>query len=133
MIVYIYNIGVDLYNGFNGLRHRINWTYFTVLDGLAHPLYSNKSKKLEQLKNKIDDFHKENLYISTIYPYYGPENTRYTIIGDQIISFLVNTIGLDRDDATSIKQKLLEHWQLTFGHDSTIKDKDLILNFISDF
>lgn len=40
MIVYIYNIGVDLYNGFNGLRHRINWTYFTVLDGLAHPLYS---------------------------------------------------------------------------------------------
>lgn len=41
MIVYIYNIGVDLYNGFNGLRHRINWTYFTVLDGLAHPLYSN--------------------------------------------------------------------------------------------
>ena len=42
MIVYIYNIGVDLYNGFNGLRHRINWTYFTVLDGLAHPLYSNR-------------------------------------------------------------------------------------------
>ena len=40
MIVYIYNIGVDLYNGFNGLRHRINWTYFAVLDGLAHPLYS---------------------------------------------------------------------------------------------
>ena len=40
MIVYIYNIGVDLYNGFNGLRHRIDWTYFTVLDGLAHPLYS---------------------------------------------------------------------------------------------
>lgn len=40
MIVYIYNIGVDLYNGFNGLRHRINWTYYTVLDGLAHPLYS---------------------------------------------------------------------------------------------
>lgn len=40
MIFYIYNIGVDLYNGFNGLRHRINWTYFTVLNGLAHPLYS---------------------------------------------------------------------------------------------
>ena len=55
MIVYIYNIGVDLYNGFNGLRHRINWTYFTVLDGLAHPLYSSigaKNKK-EVIKNKI--------------------------------------------------------------------------------
>ncbi|MFR4016334.1 MAG: hypothetical protein ACLT0A_07560 [Holdemanella porci] len=44
MIVYIYNIDVDLYNGFNGLRHRINWTYFTVLDGLAHPLYSDEFK-----------------------------------------------------------------------------------------
>jgi len=43
MIFYIYNIGVDLYNGFNGLRHRINWTYFTVLDGLAHPLYSKET------------------------------------------------------------------------------------------
>ena len=54
MIVYIYNIGVDLYNGFNGLRHRINWTYFTVLDGLAHPLYSftinEKNAKLFNIK-----------------------------------------------------------------------------------
>ena len=48
MIVYIYNIGVDLYNGFNGLRHRINWTYFTVLDGLAHPLYSANYLKLNE-------------------------------------------------------------------------------------
>ena len=58
MIVYIYNIGVDLYNGFNGLRHRINWTYFTVLDGLAHPLYSfdygnfrYKSNILQKINN----------------------------------------------------------------------------------
>ena len=36
---------MDLYNGFNGLRHRINWTYFTVLDGLAHPLYSINIKE----------------------------------------------------------------------------------------
>ena len=49
MIVYIYNIGVDLYNGFNGLRHRINWTYFTVLDGLAHPLYSHSKMTLDWL------------------------------------------------------------------------------------
>lgn len=52
MIVYIYNIGVDLYNGFNGLRHRINWTYFTVLDGLAHPLYSVKI----HMENKIMNY-----------------------------------------------------------------------------
>ena len=111
-----------------GIKDEIDKTISAIdkslTDKISKEKDNNKSKKLEQLKNKIDDFHKENLYISTIHPYYGPENTRYTIIGDQIISFLVNTIGLDRDDATSIKQKLLEHWQLTFGHDSTIKDKD---------
>lgn len=42
MTFYIYNIGVDLYNGFNGFRYRINWTYYTVLNGLASPLYSVK-------------------------------------------------------------------------------------------
>ena len=57
MIVYIYNIGVDLYNGFNGLRHRINWTYFTVLDGLAHPLYSNPSYR------KVNPLHRKNTAI----------------------------------------------------------------------
>ena len=109
-----------------GIKDEIDKTISAIdkslTDKISKEKDNNKSKKLEQLKNKIDDFHKENLYISTIHPYYGPENTRYTIIGDQIISFLVNTIGLDRDDATAIKQKLLEHWQLTFEHDSTIKD-----------
>ena len=51
MIVYIYNIGVDLYNGFNGLRHRINWTYFSVLDGLAHPLYSQSVYLIADINN----------------------------------------------------------------------------------
>ena len=67
MIVYIYNIGVDLYNGFNGLRHRINWTYFTVLDGLAHPLYSRKlntdcKTTYNILKNRIEviDYDNDN-------------------------------------------------------------------------
>ena len=58
MIFYIYNIGVDLYNGFNGLRHRINWTYFTVLDGLAHPLYSDTNQQTQDfydlLCKKVD-------------------------------------------------------------------------------
>ena len=53
MIVYIYNIGVDLYNGFNGLRHRINWTYFAVLDGLAHPLYSGTEKRPDRRNKSI--------------------------------------------------------------------------------
>ena len=55
MIFYIYNIGVDLYNGFNGLRHRINWTYFTVLDGLAHPLYSRGLKEWDSEKGFLID------------------------------------------------------------------------------
>lgn len=59
MIVYIYNIGVDLYNGFNGLRHRINWTYFTVLDGLAHPLYSNNGFQLIYTHIHLEDVMEE--------------------------------------------------------------------------
>ena len=70
-----------------------------------------------------ENFHKENLYISTIYPYYGNEKSRYTIISDTVLSFLTDTIGLTRDDAVSIKQRLLEHWQLNFEHNSTIKDE----------
>lgn len=52
MIVYIYNIGVDLYNGFNGLCHRINWTYFTVLDGLAHPWQRLASHPVPQYREQ---------------------------------------------------------------------------------
>lgn len=62
MIVYIYNIGVDLYNGFNGLRHRINWTYFTVLDGLAHPLYSVKVKDIMLLLGNENCNYVKNKY-----------------------------------------------------------------------
>lgn len=65
MIVYIYNIGVDLYNGFNGLRHRINWTYFTVFDGLAHPLYSEKEYRDKLVKNE-----KSELYGKIVCPYH---------------------------------------------------------------
>ena len=60
MIVYIYNIGVDLYNGFNGLRHRINWTYFTVLDGLAHPLYSLAIKIVDSVEEAIEHISKHS-------------------------------------------------------------------------
>ena len=60
MIVYIYNIGVDLYNGFNGLRHRINWTYFPVLDGLAHPLYSYSYTDFKKMLTKLINEKKTN-------------------------------------------------------------------------
>ena len=65
MIVYIYNINVDLYNGFNGLRHRINWTYFSVLDGLAHPLYS--SDVLVRIVVSLSFTPIQSLYIEYLY------------------------------------------------------------------
>ena len=77
MIVYIYNIGVDLYNGFNGLRHRINWTYFTVLDGLDHPLYSIFKlfhKKL--LEFYIVSLHKD--YVTSQLYFVPPSNLTLT-------------------------------------------------------
>ena len=69
MIVYIYNIGVDLYNGFNGLRHRINWTYFTVLDGLAHPLYSARMLKVSRntVRDVFDAADAAGVYWNTAY------------------------------------------------------------------
>ena len=85
---------------------------------------SKKVEKLVQLKEKIEKFHKENLYISTIYPYYGNEQNRYIKISDTVLSFLTDTVGLSREDAISIKQQLLQHWQLYFEHNSTIKDNN---------
>lgn len=67
MIVYIYNIGVDLYNGFNGLRHRINWTYFTVLDGLAHPLYSLGAMILNELRSIIKNLIQLHVFVPKIF------------------------------------------------------------------
>ena len=86
MIVYIYNIGVDLYNGFNGLRHRINWTYFTVLDGLAHPLYSDiKDNEKKQLSKLI--FNKQNIILILIAILFSP-----MVIGIRFICCKINKI-----------------------------------------
>ena len=109
-----------------GIQKEIDETIFSISKNIAQKIKkeedSRKVKKLEQIKRKIENFHKENFYISTIYPYYGTEKSRYTIISDTVLSFLIDTIKLTRDDAVSIKQKLLEHWQLNFEHNSTIKD-----------
>lgn len=90
MIVYIYNIGVDLYNGFNGLRHRINWTYFTVLDGLAHPLYSLKREVGEDVGNyKLTAKSKSRNY-------------KYEIIENDVFTILENK-------AQQIKPEVTDH------------------------
>lgn len=112
----------------DGMKKEIDKTISAIEKSITKKITTQTDKQkidtLERLKQKVKTFHKENLYICTIRDYYGDGDSRYITISDKILSFLVNTVGLDRDDAISIKEKLLEHWQLTFGHDSTIKDKD---------
>lgn len=64
------------------------------------------------------------MLFSTINPYFGDEVNRYIKISDTVLSFLVDYIKLSRDDAISIKQRLLEHWQLKLEHNSTVSDKN---------
>ncbi|MBR4891520.1 MAG: hypothetical protein IKU15_09600 [Clostridia bacterium] len=84
---------------------------------------SKKKSKLLRIQKNIIDLDKTKLYFSVIYPFFGDEQNRYKIIGDSIIEFLVDVIHLSRDDAVSIKQRLLDHWQLKFQHNSTEPDK----------
>lgn len=64
----------------------------------------------------------KQLEICSIYPYYGEEENRYSEIRNKIIDVLANDIKLDLFDVRYISQRLLEHWQLVFEHNSTIKD-----------
>ncbi len=82
-----------------------------------------RKNKLIEIKNKVEQFDKSTLYISTISPYFGNEENRYIKISDTILSFLIDYIKLSRDDAIGIKQRLLEHWQLRLEHNSTVSDK----------
>ena len=84
-----------------GIQKEIDDTILSISKNIAKKIKKEKDplkiRKLEQIKVKVENFHKENLYISTIYPYYGNEKNRYTIIGDSVLSFLTDTIGLTRD------------------------------------
>ncbi len=82
-----------------------------------------RKNKLSEIKNKVEQFDKSSLFISAINPYFGDEENRYIKISDTVLSFLVDYIKLNRDDAISIKQRLLEHWQLRLEHNSTVSDK----------
>lgn len=84
---------------------------------------SKKKSKLLDLQRKVKDFDKTKLNLSVVYPFFGDENNRYRVISDSIITFLVDVVNLRRDDAISIKQRLLDHWQLKLQHNSTEPDK----------
>lgn len=86
---------------------------------------SEKINKYEHLKQKVISINIEQIEICTIYPYYGEERNRYRQIKDKIIDTLSSYFQLNHDDVICISQKLMEHWQLTFEHNSTIKDGSL--------
>lgn len=124
----VFNNSIIPYNDcLAGIQKEIDNTILSISNSIEKKRKKEKDplkiKKMEEIKEKVENFHKENLYISTIYPYFGIEKNRYTVISDSVLSFLTDTIGLTREDAISIKQKLLEHWQLNFEHNSTIKDE----------
>lgn len=83
----------------------------------------NKQIKMNKIvKKQVEDFDKNNLYISVIDPFWGEDENRYQIIEDSTIKFLCNTVNFDRRTALSISNKLLYYWQKVFNHNSTIKD-----------
>lgn len=85
---------------------------------------SGNVRKLEKVLDLIKSFDRSKLYISVISPYWGDDNNRYSEISSSILSFLVNDLKLDKDESIAIKQKLLEHWQLRFQHNSSQPDKN---------
>ncbi|WP_312279681.1 hypothetical protein [Oscillibacter sp.] len=102
----------------------IQSTIASIEKKLAAETKQEKRRRIQIAKEMVENFDKSTLYISTIHPYWGNEENRYQSISDAVLSFLVDDIKLSRDDAISIKQRLLEHWQLRFEHNSTIKDTE---------
>lgn len=97
--------------------------YMSLDKKISKEVDLKKKSKLLLIQKSIKNFDKTKLSFSVVYPFYGEENNRYNAINDAILSFLVNEVKLARDDAISIKQRLLEHWQLKFQHNSTEPDK----------
>lgn len=85
-------------------------------------LSKRKGNQYRAIKKKLESMDIKKLEICSIYPYYGEEENRYSEIRNKIIDVLANDIKLDLFDVRYITQKLLEHWQLVFEHNSTIKD-----------
>ena len=85
-------------------------------------------KKYQIVLENIKRMEMERLCICTIYPYHGIERNRYSEIKKKIIETFTGDIDIGVEKATGIAQELLEHWQLEFEHNSTIKDNTLKKN-----
>lgn len=111
----------------SNIKKEIDNTFLSTISSIENKIKKEKiqerKNKLIKIKNKVERFDKSSLFISTINPYFGDEENRYIKISDTVLSFLVDYIKLNRDDAISIKQRLLEHWQLRLEYNSTVSDK----------
>lgn len=111
----------------SGIKKEIDDTFQSTITSIEKKIKKEKKQerrnKLTEIKNKVKQFDKSSLFISTINPYFGDDGNRYMKISDAVLSFLVDDIKLNRDDAISIKQRLLEHWQIKLEHNSTVSDK----------
>lgn len=124
------NIIVSYDSCLSTIKKEIDETFKAIAKSISAKIVKEKNhvkkEKLITMKKSIENFDKSALYISTIYPYFGEDENRYIKISDAFLSFLINDTSLTGDDAISIKQRLLKHWQLKFEHNSTISDKSHI-------
>ncbi|MBE5991350.1 MAG: hypothetical protein E7247_03015 [Paenibacillaceae bacterium] len=111
----------------SNIKKEIDNTFQSTISSIEKKIkkerIQERKNKLIKIKKNVERFDKSSLFISTINPYFGDEENRYIKISDTVISFLVDCIKLNRDDAISIKQRLLEHWQLRLEYNSTVSDK----------
>jgi hypothetical protein len=110
-----------------GMRDEIDQLFEAICDSMRAKIDkekdTKKAQKSKQILELVECFDKTKLYISVITPYWGDDNNRYSEISNTILSFLVNDLRLSHEEAFAIKQKLLEHWQLKFQHNSSQPDK----------
>lgn len=111
-----------------GIRDEIDQIFESTCNSICSKIVKEKDvkkvKKAEQILKLVENFDKSKLYLSVISPFWGDDQNRYSEISNAILSFLVNDLDLSNDDAITIKQKLLEHWQVKFQHNSSLLDKN---------
>ena len=110
-------------------KDEINKIFDSLINSLDKEIESDNNEKRRtnkrKIKNNIEKIDKNNINISVVYPYIGDGENRYSVIKDSILEFLVNIVRLSRQDAITICQRLMEHWQLALRHNSTIKDGNI--------
>ena len=111
-----------------GIQDEIDQLFESVCNSIRSKIAKEKDEKkaskTQEILKLVEEFDKTKLYLSVISPFYGDGPNRYSEISNAILSFLVNDLALSNDDAIAIKQKLLEHWQLKFQHNSSQPDKN---------